>query len=42
MKAVPYSSVAGSLMYAKLCTCLDIAFVIGVLGRYLSYPGQSH
>ena len=42
MKAVPYSLVVGSLMYAQVCTHLDIAFVIGVLGRYLSDPGQSH
>ena len=42
MKAIPYSLVVGSLMYAQVCTCLNIAFVIGVLGRYLSDPGQSH
>ena len=42
MKAVPYSSVVGSLMYAQVCTRLDIAFVVGLLGRYLSNPGQCH
>ena len=42
MKTVPYSSVMGSLMYAKVCTHLDIAFVVGMLGRYLSDLGQSH
>ena len=42
MKAVPYPSVMGSLMYAQVCTRLDIAFVVGLLGRYLSDPGQSH
>ena len=43
MKAVHYSSVVGSLMYAQqVCTHLDIIFVVGVLGRYLSDPGQSH
>ena len=42
MKTVPYSSVMGSLMYAQVCTCPDIAFVIGKLGRYLSDPSQSH
>ena len=30
MKAVPYSSVVGNLMYAQVCTRLDIAFVVGV------------
>ena len=42
MKAVPYSLVVGSLMYAQVCTRLDIVFVVGMLGRYLSDPGQSH
>ena len=42
MKAVPYSSVVGSLMYAQVCTRLDIAFVVDMLGRYLSDTGQSH
>ena len=42
MKAVPYSSVVGNLMYAQVCTRPDITFVVGVLGRYLSNHGQSH
>ena len=42
MKAVPYSSVMGGLMYAQVCIRLDIAFFIGVLGRHLSDPSQSH
>ena len=42
MKVVPYSLVVGSLMYAQVRTRPNIAFVAGVLGRYLSYPGQSH
>ena len=41
IKAVSYSSVMGSLMYDQLCTRLDIVFVVGVLGRYLS-ASQSH
>ena len=42
MKAVPYPSVVGSLIYAQVCTRPDNAFVIGLLGRYLSDPSQSH
>ena len=42
MKVVPYSSVVSSLMYAQVCTHLDIAFIVGVLGRYLSDLSQSH
>jgi len=29
-------------MYAQVCTCPDIAFVVGVLGRYLSNPRIQH
>ena len=36
MKAVPYSSIVGRMMYAQVCTLLDIAFVVGVLCKYLS------
>ena len=42
MKAISYSSVVSSLMYAQVCTHPNIAFVVGMLGRYLSDPGQSH
>ena len=42
MKAVPYSSVVGSLMYARVCTRPDIAFVVSVLGKDLSDHSQSH
>ena len=42
MKAISYASAIGSLMYTQVCTCPDIAFVISVLGRYLSNPGLSH
>ena len=38
MKAVSYSSVVGSLMYAQVCTSPDIVYVTGVLGRYLTDP----
>ena len=42
MKAVSYSSVVGCLMYAQVCTFLEITFFVGMLGRYLSDFGQSH
>ena len=42
MKDIPYASVVGSLMYAKVCTRPDIAFITGMLGRYLSNPGMKH
>ena len=42
IKNIPYASVVGSLMYAQVCTKPDIAFVVGVLGRYQSNPGIDH
>ena len=42
MKTISYFPVVGSLMYSQVCTRLDIAFVVGVLGTYLSDLGQSH
>ncbi|XP_058787990.1 secreted RxLR effector protein 161-like [Vicia villosa] len=40
MDKIPYASVVGSLMYAQVCTRPDLAFIVGVLGRYLSNPGM--
>ena len=42
MQNIPYTSVVGSLMYAQVCTRPDIAYVTGMLGRYLSNPGVEH
>ena len=39
MKNIHYASVVESLMYAQVCTRLDIVFVVGMLGRYQSNPG---
>ena len=41
-KAIPYSSIVVSLMYSQVCIGPDVTFVVGVLGRHLSDPGQSH
>ena len=38
MQKIPYALVVGSLMYAQVCTRPDIAFIVGVLGRYQSDP----
>jgi hypothetical protein len=37
-----YASVVGSIMYAQVCTRSDIAYIIGMLGKYLSNPGLDH
>jgi len=42
MQKIPYASAVGSLMYAQVCTRPDIAYTVGVLGRYLSNPGMRY
>ena len=42
MERVPYFSAVGSLMYAMLCTRLDICYAIELVSRYQSNPGQKH
>ena len=42
MKAVQYASAVGSIQYAQICTRPDLAFIIEILGRYQSNPGQAH
>ena len=42
MRQVPYTSAVGSLMYAMLCTRLDIYYSIGMVSRYQSNPGPKH
>jgi len=37
-----YALVVGSLMYVKICTRQDIAYIVRVLGRYLSSLGMDH
>ena len=34
MYNIPYASAIGSLMYAQVCTRPNIAFAVGMLGRY--------
>ena len=42
IQKIPYASAVGSLMYAQVCTRPDIAYIVGMLGRYLSNPGMDH
>ena len=42
MERFPYASTVESLMYAQVCMYLDIAYIVGILGRYLSNPGIDH
>ena len=42
IKSVPYTPAVGSIMYAQVCTCSDLAFTTGMLGRYQKNPGVEH
>ena len=42
MDKLPYTSAVGSLMYTMIATRLDIAFVVGVVSRYMSNPSKKH
>jgi hypothetical protein len=42
MKQISYTLIVGSLMYAQVCICSDIIFVIDMLGRYQGDPEMDH
>lgn len=42
MSIIPCASAIRSLMYAMVCTRLDIAYAVGALSRYTSNPGKQH
>ena len=42
IRQVPYASTVGSLIYALLCTTLDIYYSIGIVSRYQSNPEPKH
>ena len=42
MNKIMYASVVGSLMYAMVCTTVDIGYAVGVISRFMSNPGKEH
>nr|GEY78995.1 hypothetical protein [Tanacetum cinerariifolium] len=42
MAKIPYALIVGSVMYAIVCTMLDIAHAVGVVSRFMSNPGREH
>ena len=42
MSKVPYSSAIESLMYAMMCTRLNICYVVGLASRFQSNPSVKH
>nr|AAX95987.1 retrotransposon protein, putative, unclassified [Oryza sativa Japonica Group]ABA92387.1 retrotransposon protein, putative, unclassified [Oryza sativa Japonica Group] len=39
---VPYSSVVGFLMYAMVCSCPDLSYVMSLVSRYMANPCKEH
>ena len=42
MAAIPYSSPIGSLMYAMVCTRVNIAHAVGVVSRFMGNRSKEH
>jgi hypothetical protein len=42
MRVIPYASAIGSIMYAMLCTCLDVSYALSATSRYQSNYGEAH
>jgi hypothetical protein len=42
MSRVPYSSAAGSLMYAIVCSRPDLSYAMSLVSRYMANPGKEH
>ena len=40
MSRIPYANALGTLMYAMVCTRLDISHAVGVVSRYMENPGK--
>ena len=42
MNCIPYALTVGSIMYAMLCTRLDVAYALGVTSRFQANPKKYH
>ena len=42
MSRIPYASTVRSIMYAMICTRLDVAYSLGVMSRYQSDLDEKH
>ena len=42
MRKIPYATAVGSLLYAMLCTRLDIYYTVAIVSRYQSNLGLKH
>jgi hypothetical protein len=42
MRVIPYGLAIGSIMYAMLCTRLDVSYALSAMSRYQSHYGNTH
>jgi hypothetical protein len=42
MRAIPYASAIGSIIYAMICTCPNIFYALSATSRYQSNYGDTH
>jgi hypothetical protein len=42
MSKVPYASAVGCLMYAMVCTRLDLAQAVNMVSKFMANPGRQH
>jgi hypothetical protein len=42
MRAIPYASAIGSIMYAMFCTRSDVSYALSATSRYQSNYGEAH
>ena len=42
MSKIPYASAIGSIIYAMLCTRLDVAHALSLTSRFQQDPGEKH
>ncbi|KAK8596896.1 hypothetical protein V6N12_065375 [Hibiscus sabdariffa] len=42
MSQIPYASAIGSIMYAMICTRLDLSYALSMTSRYQANPGEGH
>ncbi|KAK9036866.1 hypothetical protein V6N11_021790 [Hibiscus sabdariffa] len=42
MSQIPYASAIGSIMYAMICTRLDLSYALSMTSQYQANPGEGH
>jgi tRNA C32,U32 (ribose-2'-O)-methylase TrmJ len=42
MRAIPYASAIGYIMYAMICTLPDVSYALSTMSRYQSNYGDAH